>query len=232
MTRAWWGAIAALLLALVGAALALTAPPKPVQKPRLALLTTLPIVFGEDFGLRNAATPAWTALNANFRVAPISTTSPSELRKPLLLMAQPSAQAPENLVALDRWVRAGGRLLLLADPMLEWPSKRPLGDPLRPPPMFADTGLLAHWGLRLDAPDQRRPVLRSLGDYRVLTASPGKLYGGCAISSDRLVADCKIGKGRAIVVADADLLDVSDLGPQAKDNLTAIVSQLESLASR
>ena len=62
-------------------------------------------------------------------------------------MAQPLAQPAEDLVALDDWVRGGGRVLLLADPMLEWPSKRPLGDPLRPPPMFMDTGLLAHWGL-------------------------------------------------------------------------------------
>ena len=72
-------------------------------------------------------------------------------------MAHPLAQTAENLVALDAWVRGGGRVLLLADPMLEWPSKRPLGDPLRPPPMFMDTGLLAHWGLRLDAPDERGP---------------------------------------------------------------------------
>ena len=61
-------------------------------------------------------------------------------------MAHPLAQTAENLVALDQWVRGGGRVLLLADPMLEWPSERPLGDPLRPPPMFMDTGLLAPLG--------------------------------------------------------------------------------------
>ena len=70
----------------------------------------------------------------------------------MLLMAHPLAQPAEALVDLDRWVRDGGRLLLLADPKLDWPSKRALGDTLRPPPAFADTGLLAHWGLRLDAP--------------------------------------------------------------------------------
>ena len=80
-------------------------------------------------------------------------------------MAQPRAQPAEDLVALDNWVRGGGRVLLLADPMLEWPSERPLGDPFRPPPTFADTGLLAHWGLKLDAPDEPGRRVGELGGY-------------------------------------------------------------------
>ena len=93
----------------------------------------------------------------------------------LMMMAQPNAQTAENLVVLDEWVRAGGRVLVLADPALEWPSKRPLGDPQRPPSMFADTGLLLHWGVRLDAPDQRGPAVLQLGGYGVATVSPGSL---------------------------------------------------------
>jgi hypothetical protein len=120
-------------------------------------------------------------------------------------------------------------VLLLADPMLEWPSKRPLGDPLRPPPMFADTGLLAHWGLRLDSPNQRGPDTRSLGGYEIATSSPGSLFGGCEIAGDRLVARCRVGKGRATVVADADLLDPKDLGGGAGHNLDAVLSELSAL---
>ena len=177
--------------------------------------------------------PALSALSAEFQVAPISTTSSKELAKVrLLLMAQPPAQTPQNLVALDDWVRTGGRLLLLADPLLEWPSKRPLGDPLRPSPMFVDTGLLAHWGLRLDAPDRRGPAPRRLAGHRIVTVSPGALFGRCVISADRLVADCRIGKGRAIIVSDADLLDVADLGPAAEENLPAMTRQLAQLANR
>ncbi|HKP34005.1 MAG TPA: hypothetical protein VJT70_04410 [Sphingomicrobium sp.] len=188
-------------------------PDRPAEKPVLLLLTSLPLVFGEEFGLQESGSPALTALSARYRVRPISTTGQNELAKGgLLLMAQPPAQAPENLVALDEWVRRGGRVLLLADPMLEWPSKRPLGDPLRPPPMFTDTGLLAHWGLRLDAPDKRGPARRRLGGTDILTTSPGTLHGGCAISSDRLVADCRVGNGRARVIADADLLNADALG--------------------
>ena len=236
MTRARWGAMAALLALLLGvSAVTFTARQRSQHppKPRLALLTSLPIILGEDFGLQDNGSPALTALSTHFKVTPISTTSAAELRDVrLLLMAQPTAQTPENLVALDDWVRDGGKVLLLADPLLEWPSKRPLGDPLRPPPMFTDTGLLAHWSLRLDAPDQRGPAVRILGGYRVLTDSPGALHGRCAIGADRLVADCKIGKGWAVIIADADLLNVGNLGAGAQDNLAAVAQELAQLASR
>jgi hypothetical protein len=198
-------------------------------RPTLLLLTILPLVFSDQFSLEGGS-PALTALQSRYRVVPISVTSHADLGKSqLLLMAQPLAQTAENLVALDEWVRAGGHVLLLADPMLEWPSSRPLGDRLRPPPMFMDTGLLAHWGLRLDAPDRRGPQKRNLGGYDVLTVSPGTLAGACQISPDRLVADCRVGKGRAIVVADADLLDVSRLGAEAPHNLDALLAELARL---
>ena len=120
--------------------------------------------------------------------------------------------------------------MLLADPMLEWPSKRPLGDPLRPPPMFMDTGLLAHWGLRLDAPEAAGTQLRKLGDITILTASPGELEGTCAISADRLVAHCEGGRGRATIVADADFLNAPALGPEAKSNLDGLTAELAKLS--
>jgi hypothetical protein len=147
-------------------------------------------------------------------------------------MAHPLAQPAEDLVALDDWVRRGGRVLLLADPMLEWPSARPLGDPLRPPAMFMDTGLLAHWGLRLDAPGERGPQPRKLGGRNVLTYSPGSLEGNCAISPDRLVARCRIGQGRVTIVADADLIDTEHLGPRAAHNLDGLRDELAVLAAK
>jgi hypothetical protein len=223
-----------LLLIAIGAfAFSRTRPPSDDanHKPTLLLLTSLPLVFGEHFSLESGGSPAMAALERRYRVLPISVTDPPELAKgQLLLMAQPPAQTAENLVALDAWVRGGGRGLLLADPMLEWPSSRPLGDPLRPPAMFVDTGLLAHWGLRLDAPDRRGPELRTLGGRDVLTVSPGALVGKCEISADRLLANCRIGKGRATIVADADLLDVAHLGSAAQHNLDALLGELAILA--
>jgi hypothetical protein len=209
-------------------------PPRPAKdRPTLLLLTSLPLVFGEDFSLQNNGSPALAALETRYRVVPISVAAPAELAKGrLLFMAHPLAQPAEDLVALDQWVRGGGRLLLLADPDLEWPSKRPLGDLLRPSPMFMDTGLLAHWGLRLDAPDQHGLEQSKLGGFPVLTDSPGKLSGRCPVSADGLVAHCTIGKGKATIVADADLLDTPRLGKKAKHNLDAILAELAGLENR
>jgi hypothetical protein len=194
------------------------------------LLTSLPLMFGEDFSLKASGSPTLTILETRYRVLPISTAAPTELAKAkLLLMAHASAQTPENLVALDQWVRSGGRVLLLADPMLEWPSTRPLGDPLRPSPMFPDTGLLQHWGLRLDAPNQPGPTVRKVDGADVLTDSPGALLGKCQIEAEGLVADCRIEKGRAIIIADADFLDVARLGEGAKHNLDVLLKELAKL---
>jgi hypothetical protein len=208
-------------------------PPRPsTERPRLLLLTSLPLMFGEGFSL-SGGSAALTKLQTRYKVVPISVTDSSELAKGrLLLMAHPLAQPAEDLVALDEWVRGGGRVLLFADPMLEWPSKRPLGDPLRPPPMFMDTGLLAHWGLRLDPPDTRGPAVRNLGGYRVLTVSPGVLTGSCSLGADRLIARCRIGKGLVTVVADADLLDVERLGRRAGHNLEGVLRELAILERR
>jgi hypothetical protein len=240
MTRARLRALAAGLVALIAAAaIALALAPresKPLppraagNRPTLLLLTSLPLVFGEEFGLQGGGSPTLKSLETRYRVVLISVTDPAELAKGrLLLMAHPLAQPAEDLVALDDWLQRGGRVLLLADPRLEWPSGRPLGDPLRPPPMFMDTGLLAHWGLRLDAPHERGPKTGRLGGYDVTTVSPGVLSGQCARDEDGLVAHCRIGKGRATIVADADLLDVADLGDNAHHNLDAILSELSAL---
>jgi hypothetical protein len=196
------------------------------QRPPLLLLTSLPLLFGEQFSLEGGSSPAFKALETRYRVVPISVTDENDLAKGwLLLMAHPLAQPAEDLVALDEWVRRGGRVLLLADPLLEWPSSRPLGDPLRPPPMFMDTGLLAHWGLRLDAPERRGPQPRKLGGYDVLAVSPGRLSGSCEISPDAIAAYCTIGKGRATVVADADFLN-------SEGNFDGLLAELARLEAK
>lgn len=227
---------AAVLLALILAAIAFAARrdspgsrPNEASKPPLLLLTSLPLMFGEDFAINNVGSPALRALQGRYRVLPISVADSNELAKGrLLLMAHPRAQTPENLVALDDWVRSGGRVLLLADPMLEWPSERPLGDPLRPTPMFADTGLLEHWGLRLDAPDRRGPRQMKLGSYDIIANSPGSLAGDCEIEADGLVARCAVGRGKATVIADADLIDVDHIAG-AQHNLDAMLAELNTL---
>jgi hypothetical protein len=206
------------------------------QRPKLMLLTSLPLIFGEQFGLQNGGSKALRVLETRYTVVPIGSTNRSELaRARLLLMAHPSAQTAENLVELDRWVGAGGRLLLLADPMLVWPSERPLGDKLRPSLSFADTGLLQHWGVRLDAPDQSGPMERKLGGNTIVAGSPGILVSSrCPVESSGFVARCKVGKGHVTIVADADFLNVE--GPGAIDgptdhNLNSLLIELQALES-
>ena len=200
----------------------------PRDKPDLLLITALPIVNGEEFGLEAGGSPALTRLEQDFRVRPIGISDAASLRGgTLLLMAQPRAQTAEALVDLDHWVRRGGRVMILADPRLEWPSERPLGDALRPPFEFADTGLLAHWGLALDAPAAPGVVARRLGNADVMASSPGTLRkagaGGCDILDAGFVARCRIGSGMALIVADADFIN----GEGA--NLDALAATLKAL---
>lgn len=230
-------AVAGVLLVLVGGAVALATRDRPdelqpraaAERPKLMLVTSLPLIFPEEFTLEGGGSKALAALETRYTVLPIGTTDAQALKQGrLLLMAHPLAQPAESLVELDRWVREGGRVVLLADPRLDWPSIRPLGDKLRPPPAFADTGLLAHWGLSLDARDEG-PKERRLGERTVLAASPGLLSGSCAISPDRFVARCRIGRGRATIIADADFLNVEQLDGHKDDNLDALLAELAAL---
>ena len=73
------------------------------------------------------------------------------------LLIQPKAFSPEELVRLDSWVRAGGRLVFFADPALDWPTSLPLGDAQRPLFTSLHSPLFAHWGLELVLPVDEVP---------------------------------------------------------------------------
>ena len=235
--RAWLAGLGAIAIAGTAALLlqgrdgAELATRAPADRPTLVLLTSLPLVFGERFGLDSGGSPALARIEQRYNVQPIGVADRASLSgHQLLLMAHPRAQPAEALVELDQWVRGGGRVLLLADPQLSWPSERPLGDMLRPPSRFADTGLLTHWGLSLTAPEASSPVEVAVGDIRVQTVTPGTLTGAsCEILGGGLVARCRIGRGMATVIADADLLNVeptpSDVEPTAA-NLDLVLAEL------
>jgi hypothetical protein len=248
VTRGWLLVAAATALAAVGG-IALVAPRAGQrmeaadrqltvgQRPALALLTSLPLMFGERFGL-DGGSPALTRLEARYRIVPIAVADAASLRgQRLLLMAHPRAQPAEVLVELDAWVRRGGRVVLLADPRLDWHSARALGDPLRPPPDFADTGLLAHWGLKLRGPVVDGPRAATVAGRDVLFSSPGALTttsSQCRVDAGGLVAQCRIGRGAVTVIADADFLNLAGEGavdgPTAHnlDLLMAALAPLES----
>ena len=225
----------ALLAVLAALAACREQPPAPPEaRPPLALLTSLPIAFPEQFTLDAPAHPLLQRLERDYQVQPVD--GPGQLRPGgLLLAVQPQALTAERLVALDEWVRGGGRLVLLADPAFTWESSRPLGDLARPPYAYPDTGLLGHWGLRLDAPAEDGPAVRRIGGSEVLTASPGTLVktgGTCSVQDGGFIASCRLGKGQALVIADADFVQAGTPGgvdgPSAAnhDALAAAIASL------
>lgn len=242
-TRAAVALVAALLL-LGGAALALRgaggeAPPPardPGQRPTLALLTSLPLLFAERFSIAGGGSATLDRLDQRYNVQPIGIADTASLAgKDLLLLAHPRAQPAEVLVELDQWVRQGGRLVLLADPKLDWHSDLPLGDRLRPPPYFADTGLLGHWGLRLDGPavDGRQAIAIPGGE--IVAVSAGRLRGrqNCRLLAAGFIARCALGRGSATVIADADFLDLAGAADgAAAANLDLLIGELARLEQR
>ena len=214
--------IAAVLLVLAG--FAATRSDDSGPKPALAMMTTLPLQWSEggieaDLAEDAEPHPAFVRLSRQYDIQPVDdliawTPKP----KQLLLLAQPRAFSPQELVRLDNWVRQGGRVLILADPALQWGSLYPLGDRRRPLFTSMLSPLFTHWGLELVLPmtDDQPVAIRTIGNFQIRTPTPGEWLpkdkngnGPCVITARALVADCRIGKGRALLVADADLLDTA-----------------------
>ena len=134
-----------------------------------------------------------------------------------LLMAQPRILTPAENVVLDDWVRAGGRVLLFADPMLTAHSIHPLGDQRRPADVVVLSPILARWGLRLVFDEGQLPGERvaAVAGARMpvdmtgaLVAMPtGGREASCHPQNGGLWAQCRIGRGWVLILADAALLD-------------------------
>jgi ABC-type uncharacterized transport system len=197
-------------------------PARNEAKPVLGLMTTLPLQWSEggieaDLSKDAQPHPAYVRLQEQYDVRPIDDFDGLSIGStPLLMLAQPRAFAPKELVKLDDWVRDGGRLLILADPALQWGSLYPFGDKRRPLFTSMLSPLFSYWGLELVLPmtDDQEVVLRELGGMTIRTQTPGEWLPKdgsnqpmCNIVDQGMAADCRIGKGRALLVADADLLD-------------------------
>lgn len=203
----------------------------PAHAEPVGLFTSLPILWREESELSGLLRPAerhWarSVLDAEGKVVPLdrlSQVDPRFVHLHFLLMAQPRPLAAEENVALDRWLSRGGRLLLFADPMLTEDSAFPLGDRRRPQDVVRLDALFKRWGVQLRF-DARQPagerIVTALG-ARVPVNLPGELVsirrgGACRISAGGLVAKCRIGRGRVVIVADAALFE---RGPGNGDDL-------------
>jgi hypothetical protein len=199
------------------------------EGPELGLFGTIPIYWGEsdNFGdvLAGAGEAHWARaqLEQSYRLRPLDQLSDESLaRLDFLLLAQPRALSPAENVALDAWVRKGGRLLLFADPLLTGESRYAIGDRRRPQDVVLLSPILSHWGLTLEFDDDQ-PAGYTLVRPRT-TAIPLRLSGtfasddaarGCTFDESRVLAECAIGAGRVLVLADAALLDLHDSPPGA-----------------
>ena len=220
-------------------------PPSPAQSPRIAIVSALPLFWAEgQFGA--AATgidqrvPFVQKLSEQYRVVPLDAISPATLSAAdVLILAQPRTLAPSELVYLDRWVRAGGKLLIFADPMLDWASIYPMGDPRRPPLVTLLDPLFDHWGLNLGAPEveQGREIIDLEGKKLVLVGAghwtlADKAKRICTTRANDFLASCTIGKGRVLLVGDADALDSRVWQETGIENAAAIESLIASLEEK
>ncbi len=216
-------ALSPLALAAMLASAGCSAAPDAQATPgpaRLGLMTTLPIYWPEahDVGemLRASEDPAQArqALETRFLLEPLDTLEPDTLRgHDRLLLAQPRALSPVENVALDRWVRDGGRLLLFADPMLTRHSHFGIGDMRRAQDVILLSPILTRWGLTLTY-DPGQPATERIVDAAgiswpvELAGQLGLLAGGtCKIVGEGVLARCPIGRGSVTILADAAVLD-------------------------
>lgn len=203
-----------------GRAEAPATPRPPADRPVLGLFTSLPLYWAEAPDLAAMLAPegevhwARLALEGGYRLRPLDTLEGLTAREPRsLLMVQPRPLSPAENVALDAWVRRGGRVLLFADPALTQDSAFALGDRRRPQDTVLLSPILTRWGLVLafdeDQPLGERTVALAGGQVPVnlpgqLVSAPG---GSCRFEAGGLLALCRIGKGQVTVIADAALFE-------------------------
>ena len=189
------------MLALAGC----EAPPDAGPKRTIGVMSALPLFWGEGgvgavLGQADQRAPVIQLLASHHRLRPLDMLEASGFKGlDLLIIAQPRLLTPAELVAVDGWVRKGGRTLIFADPDLRWPSALPLGDPRRAPPVTLLDPLLTHWGLEMDS-GPMGGLSSGQGVWKSRTAA-------CRVEDQALVAACDLGSGKALLVADADLLD-------------------------
>jgi ABC-type uncharacterized transport system len=216
-----------------------------LPKTPVTVMTALPLFWGEG-GPRDILHGAdqraliIRRLSERHQLHPIDVIDAKSLsRAPLLLLAQPRELSGDELVTLDKWVNTGGKAVVFADPLLSWPSIVPMGDRRRAPMISLLDPLLAHWGLTLTQRSNidARIEQRIVGDRSVAVVSPGVLAVSnalCRVTDDQFVADCSIGTGRVIVIADADLLDErlwTESGIANDQAIFAVISRIGTVSN-
>jgi len=233
----FWQTLPSALLALLVLAQCTAAdspPDHPQTRPRIQLMTSLPLVWGEGASMESILSggsepaPIYRYWQGQYDIAAVdSLENLAEQDPDIVILAQPRAMDPADLTDLDAWVRAGGAVIILTDPDLFWPSALPLGDPRRPLASGFLSPLLGYWGLELVAvgEGQADVVDIRIGDHIFATRGVGRLEPisakgepdvHCKLSAADFFAQCSIGQGQASIVADADFLNAAFWTKQAR----------------
>lgn len=210
---------------------------QPAQdRPTVVVATGLPLFWGEGsvtdvLSGASQRSPLITSLEKSWTIEPADILRRKQLsRIDRLMLIQPQALTPTELVEVDRWVRRGGRILILADPDLRWSSTFPEGDPRRPPTASLLGPLLTHWGVELTPPAGLSPAAETIEGLNVIFDSPGtwELKNDDCTSITRRIARCVIGKGEAILVADVDFADPKWTAATSGRNVAALDSLMRN----
>ncbi|MBD58664.1 MAG: hypothetical protein CL808_00890 [Citromicrobium sp.] len=240
------------LLALGVAGAIMLAPaerPQTIEGERFGLMTSLPIYRAPQASVADALSPQtgephWLrqAVEQGNSLAALDLLDPASLAGvDILLLIQPRALTPAENVALDDWVRGGGKVLLVADPMLTSEPRFALGDPRNPQAIAVTGPIQARWGLELEAPggsgihgddaerqvrigDREIPVV--LGGRFALRSPAGGDPADCALRYEGLVAVCSIGAGRAVLLADATLFERGSRAADASEAFWALLGTI------
>ncbi|MFN3989824.1 MAG: hypothetical protein ACK4IS_06160 [Erythrobacter sp.] len=171
-------------------------------------------------------------------LSPIAATAPGQSESnPLaglsrLAVIQPRGLAPSDNVALDDWVRAGGRLLLVLDPQLSGDYHLALGDPRRPSDVALIPPVLARWGLAIRYDDQQplteRRVALGAGTIPLVLAGEvvvsSEAAQRCTLAAEGAAARCRVGAGQVTLLADAAVFEAEEPSDQARASLAALLA--------
>jgi ABC-type uncharacterized transport system involved in gliding motility auxiliary subunit len=206
------------------------------DRPRATLLTSLPLVWGEGATAdilqgRSGRSETLKRLDARFDIRAIDMVSIKTLGRDIAILAQPRRLSPVELVAFDKWVRRGGRAMVFADPELLGSSSYPLGDNRRAPPVTLLDPLFKHWGVDLGDSDKIIRTATYAGTKVAFAGAASWTFGSNCTTIIPEAIECRIGKGRVILVGDADMLDARLWREQGGDNPTWIATQLDRLTA-
>jgi len=227
------------------------APESPAPAASLGLMTSLPLYWplGAAVGdiAAGRAEPPWqrAALEQGFALEPLDTLSPIPALSPdnpdlaplanltRLAIIQPRGFSPADNVALDTWVRAGGRLLLVLDPALTGHYDLPLGDPRLPSRGALIPPVVARWGMaiRFDDAQSSKLVDASLGGTWLPLVLSGEVTiidpeaADCTLLASAAAARCAVGEGQVTLIADAAIFEHPELAGEGGAALNAVIRQ-------